>query len=223
MEAVGVESITAPFPDETGIRKAYPKIMEEALNRPVRPAGLLISMTERRLHAEGGLAVHKMQLSDTILGCGQVLTGIAPGTGPKFGKRLAVECRAMQDVRTDKPPEGQAFCNSNLGKATESFDIIKDSRRSTKCRVACNTAREYACTGLLSNNCLERAPDEMDQLQDALAHFRNVESANILDVEKADQLIHTNDKEKHLRRTAWRASPGLPREDDAYTKVTPKA
>ena len=59
MEAEGVDSITdaAPLQDEAGIQKAYPEIKEEAQNRPVGPERLLISMTKRRLHVEGGRAV----------------------------------------------------------------------------------------------------------------------------------------------------------------------
>ena len=197
MEAVGVDSITdaAPLQDEAGIQKAYPEIKEEALNRPVGPAGLLILMTERRLHAGGGQTIDIMRLSDTMLVCGQVLTGVAPKrTGPKSSERLSAECRAMQGARADKPPQGQAFCTWGLGRAAESFGFIKDSCRSTKCKVACDTARKNAYTGLSSD-------DEMDQLQDVLSHFRSVEIAVILDVEKAYQSIHTSEKEKHLMRT----------------------
>ena len=41
MEAVGVDSITdaAPLQGEAAIRKSYPEIKEEALNRPIGPAG----------------------------------------------------------------------------------------------------------------------------------------------------------------------------------------
>ena len=70
------------------------------------------------------------------------------------------------------------------------------------------------------NDCMEKGPDEMNQLQDVLLNFRSVESAIILDMEKAYQSIHTREKEKHLRRTVWRASPDLPWEDYAYEKVT---
>ena len=78
-------------------------------------------MTERRLHAEWGRGVNKMRVSDILLGCGQVLTGIAPRrTGPKDGERLSAECRAMQGALADRPPQGQAFCTSGLGKAADS-------------------------------------------------------------------------------------------------------
>ena len=97
--------------------KPTPEIKEEALNQPVGPAELLISMTERRLHAEWGRGVNKMRVSDILLGCGQVLTGIAPRrTGPKDGERLSAECRAMQGAHTDRPQQGQAFCTSGLKK-----------------------------------------------------------------------------------------------------------
>ena len=85
-----------------------------------------------------------------------------------------------------------------------------DSSLSTKCRVVCDAARKNALTGLSLNDCMEKGPDEMNQLQNVLLHFRSVESAIILDMEKAYQSIHTREKEKHLRRTVWRTSLDLP-------------
>ena len=130
MEAVGVDSITdaTPLQDKAGIRKAYPEIKKKALNQPKGPAGLLVSMTERRLLAEGGRTVDKMRLSDTLLWCGQVLTGVAPKrTGWKGGERLSAECRAMQGALADKPPQGQTFCISGLGKAADSVLGLEDN------------------------------------------------------------------------------------------------
>ena len=106
---------------------AYAEIKKEAPNRPVGSAGLLVSMTERRLHAEGGRTVDKMQLSDTLLGCGQVLTGVAPRrTGQKGGERLPTEYRATQGALADKPPQGRTFGISDLGKAVNSVLGLED-------------------------------------------------------------------------------------------------
>ena len=52
------------------VRKAFPGILEKALERPVGPVGVLLSMTERNLYGSGGTAVGKMGLCDTPLGCG---------------------------------------------------------------------------------------------------------------------------------------------------------
>ena len=88
---------------------------------------MLISMTERRLHAEGGRVVDKMRLSDKLLGCGQVLTGVTPRrTGPKGGERLSEECNSMQGALGDKPPQGQTFCILGLGKAANSVLGLED-------------------------------------------------------------------------------------------------
>ena len=251
------------------------------------------------------------RLSDTLLGCGQVLTGVAPRrAGPKGGGRLSAECRALQGALADKPPKGQAFFISGLGKAAKSvlgleedlearlpplcsacrgcaecryrrekcseedravlarvekdmvlrgarleasypwkacsekmrdnrqqavrdqeriearqiksgiqemyqaavvkaiaagslvklsteevegwpgpihyintFGVINNNSLSTKCRVVCDAAKKNARTGLSLNDCMEKGPDKMNQLQDVLLHFRSVESAIILDME----------------------------------------
>ena len=79
MEAVEVGSITesGPLHNEDKIRRDFPEIMEEAVKRPVGAEGLLISMTEQQLHAQLGMEKGKLRLSQTPLGCGQVLTGVA--------------------------------------------------------------------------------------------------------------------------------------------------
>ena len=78
METVGVESImdSAKLQDKEGIRRDFPEIREGALRRPIRAAGLLISITERQLHSSGGVEKGKLRLSQTPLGCEQVLTGV---------------------------------------------------------------------------------------------------------------------------------------------------
>ena len=80
MEAVGVGSITeaVSMQDEAAIRRDFPKIMEGAVKSPAGAAGLLISMTERQLHARGGREKGRLRLSQTPLDCGQVLTGVVP-------------------------------------------------------------------------------------------------------------------------------------------------
>ena len=80
MEAVGGGNITesVPLQNEDEIRRDFPEIMEGAVKRPAGAAGLIISMTERQLHAQGGIEKGKLRLSQTPLRCGQVLTGMAP-------------------------------------------------------------------------------------------------------------------------------------------------
>ena len=80
IEVVGVGSITesVPLQDKDEIRRDFPEIVEGAVKRPAEAAGLLILMTERQLHAQGGIEKGKLRLSQTPLGCGQVLTGVAP-------------------------------------------------------------------------------------------------------------------------------------------------
>ena len=67
MEAVGVDSITdsVPLSDEAAVRRAFPGIREGAVRRPIGAAGLLISMTERQLHSQGGIKKGKLGLSKT--------------------------------------------------------------------------------------------------------------------------------------------------------------
>ena len=79
MEAVGVGSITelVPLQNKDELRQDFPDIREEAVKRPAGAAGLLISMTERQLHSQGGIEKGKLPLSRTPLGCGEVLTGVA--------------------------------------------------------------------------------------------------------------------------------------------------
>ena len=62
MEAVGVDTITEsqPIPDPEAVRAAFPGVPEEVLSRPVGRVGLLLGMTERHLHAEGGKSVGKL-------------------------------------------------------------------------------------------------------------------------------------------------------------------
>ena len=62
------------------------------MKQPVGAAGLLISITERHLHSQGGIRKGRLRLSKTLLGCGQVLTGMdkkekggAKGRAPQGG------------------------------------------------------------------------------------------------------------------------------------------
>ena len=90
MEAVGVECITelVPLHDEETIRKNFPEIVEETVKKPAEAAGLLISMAERQLHSHGGIEKGKLRLSQTPLGCGQVLMGVTPwGYKSRKGKK----------------------------------------------------------------------------------------------------------------------------------------
>ena len=99
MEAVGVSSITdaVPLVNEDIIKKMFPDMKKEALQRPVGLVDLLLSTTERHLHSGGGRIVGKLRLAETILGCGQVLTGVVPGQeGIRAGEEVSAECRFLQ-------------------------------------------------------------------------------------------------------------------------------
>ena len=109
MQAVGVGRITESLQlhDEAAIRQDFPDILEGAVKRPVGAAGLLISMTERQLHSQGGIEKGKLRLSQTPLGCGQVLTEVAPrGEENRKGEEVSAECRALQAATTPRPTRG---------------------------------------------------------------------------------------------------------------------
>ena len=56
MEVVGVSSITDAVPlfNEHIIKKVFPEMKKEALQRPVGLVDLLLSMTKQDLHSAGG-------------------------------------------------------------------------------------------------------------------------------------------------------------------------
>ena len=96
--------------NEDEIRRDFPEIVEGAVKRPARAAGLLISMTERQLHAQGGIEKGKLRLSQTPLGCGQVLTGVAPrGEKSREGEEVSLECRELEAATTVRPIRGRSF------------------------------------------------------------------------------------------------------------------
>ena len=67
-------------------------------------------MTERQLHAQGGIEKGKLRLSQTPLGCGQVLTGMAPrGEKSQEGEEVSAECRELQAAATVRPIRGRSF------------------------------------------------------------------------------------------------------------------
>ena len=112
MEAVGVGSITdsVPLHDEAAVRREFPGIREGAVRRPVGAAGLLISMTERQLHSQGGIEKGKLRLSKTPLGCGQVLTGVAKiRREANKRERQRAECGATQRETDARPVQGRSF------------------------------------------------------------------------------------------------------------------
>ena len=89
---------------------------------PVGAAGLLISMTERQLHSQGGIEKGKLRLSKTPLGCGQVLTGVAAlREEASRGERLSAECRALKGATTAQPVLGRSFHVSAFTRATDSI------------------------------------------------------------------------------------------------------
>ena len=99
MEKIGVESIMdlTKLQDKEGIKRDFPGIREGALRRLVGAAGILISIMERQLHSSGGVEKGKLRLSQTPLGCGEVLIGVETSR-EKAGKgeRISTECQALQ-------------------------------------------------------------------------------------------------------------------------------
>ena len=84
--------------------------MEGAVKRPAGTIGLIISMTERQLHSQGGIEKGKLRLSRTALECGKVLTGVVPrGKESQGGEEVSAECRALQAATTAHPTRGKSF------------------------------------------------------------------------------------------------------------------
>ena len=126
MEAEGVRSITesVPLHDEASIRQDFSEILEGPVKRPAGAAGLLISMTERQLHSQGGIEKGKLRLSQTPLGCGQVLTGVAPrGEKGREGEEVSAECRALQAATTMRPTRGRSF---HVSARANTPDVAKE-------------------------------------------------------------------------------------------------
>ena len=112
MEAVEVGSITesVPLKNKDKIRRDFQEILEEAARRPEGAAGLLISMMERQLHTRGGIEKGMLRLSQTPLGCKQVLKGMAPrGEKGQEGDEVSVECQELQAATTVCLIRGSSF------------------------------------------------------------------------------------------------------------------
>ena len=99
-----------PLQNENEIRRDFPEIIEGAVRRSAGAAGLLILMMERQLHVQGWIEKGKLRLSQTPLGCGQVLRGVAPrGEMNREGEEVSVECRELQAATTARPIRGRSF------------------------------------------------------------------------------------------------------------------
>ena len=75
-------------------------------------------------------------LAETILGYGQVLTGVVPGQeGIREGEEVSAECWFIQGVVSSQPVQGQAFRISGLVKATEALLGVgeQDARTAPLC------------------------------------------------------------------------------------------
>ena len=74
MEALGVKSVTASkeLTNLEEIKRSFPRVPDQAINRPVGEAGILLSMSERHLHGSGGEAVGRLRLEHTPFGCGRL-------------------------------------------------------------------------------------------------------------------------------------------------------
>ena len=133
-----------PIVEAELIKKAFPEVKKDAMLRPVGPVDLLLSMTERNLHSQGGRAVGKMRLSKTALGCGQVITGVLPGqVGKGAREEMSGECRSFQGAVASLPPQGQSFFLGGLGKTTEKVLGVREleARAPPLCQ-ACRGCRD---------------------------------------------------------------------------------
>ena len=118
MEAVGVETIAEALPiaDQEAVREAFPEAPEAALQRPVGQAGVLLSMSERQLHSGDGKEVGRLRLSQTLLGCGLVITGMTTSLKANTSTSgLSAECRSLQGALAVRPARASAFFVSSLG------------------------------------------------------------------------------------------------------------
>ena len=80
MECIAVDNITEapPLANQDAARLAFHHAPEEVFHRPEGPVGILLSMSERNLHAMGGETKGKLPLSNTPLTpCGKVITGLS--------------------------------------------------------------------------------------------------------------------------------------------------
>ena len=70
----------------------------------------------------GGRTVGKLRLAETILGCGQVLTGVVPEQeGIRVGEKVSAECRCLQGAASSQPAQGESFRISGLVKAAKAL------------------------------------------------------------------------------------------------------
>ena len=84
-------------------------------------------MTERQLHSQGGIEKGKLRLSQTPLGCGQVLTGVAlRGDESRKGEEVSAECRALQGAITARPTGGRSFHVSARTRTPDSTNAMEE-------------------------------------------------------------------------------------------------
>ena len=110
INALGVQAITDAMicPNLGEARRLFPSAPQAVFRRAEGPVEILLSMTERHLHANGGEQKGALRLSQTPLGCGWILTGLLPGTrSPPVS--LTTEVRAFQTAVRPPPPKVQVF------------------------------------------------------------------------------------------------------------------
>ena len=100
------------------------------------------------------------------------------------------------------------------------FPVHKEASVSTKLRIVSNSALVNALSGLSLNDCLWGGPNALAELLAVLVHWRTVDVALVTDITKAYHVIHTREKELHLRRFLWREAPTLPWRVCAHTRAT---
>ena len=120
---------SVPLQDEAAVRRDFPGIREGAVRRSVGAAGLLISMTERQLHSQGGVEKGKLRLLQTPIGCGQDLTGVATCGNAQEGGRQGGEdkCRMPSPTRSLRSlaSGGEKFPRLGIHKSNGLHDRIK--------------------------------------------------------------------------------------------------
>ena len=99
------------------------------------------------------------------------------------------------------------------------FAVLKPGSLSTKTRVVSNSALRNSQAGLSLNDCMYPGPNALADLLDCLLFWRGVESAIMMDLNKAYQAIHTSVMELHLRRFLFRSDPREPWTTYGYTRA----
>ena len=78
------------------------------------------------------------------------------------------------------------------------FGVKNEASTSTKLRIVANSALKNVHSKLSLNDCMWGGPNALADLVDVLVHWRSMEVALMLDVEKAYQALFKCEEEWHL-------------------------